>query len=243
MLEFISKKAKTFYINAKCNFLLLNRQEVLIVVKKVIKENLTYLDINALCDIVEAVVAVEKKKLNGTFIETGCALGGSAIVIASAKSQDRNLIIYDIFDMIPPPSEKDSQDIHERYEVISSGKSMGLGGKLYYGYEDNLYHKVLQAFSKFRFEAKENNIQLIKGLYRDTLKIEFPIAFAHIDCDWYDSVLTCLQQIEPHLVRGGTLIIDDYYTWSGCKKAVDEYFDNKNNYKFIKKSRLHIIKK
>lgn len=144
--------------------------------------------------------------------------------------------------MIPPPSEKDSQDIHDRYKVISSGKSMGLGNNLYYGYEDNLYHKVSQAFSKFGFDIKENNIQLIKGIYQDTLKIELPVAFAHIDCDWYDSVLICLQQIEPHLVSGGLLVIDDYYTWSGCKKAVDEYFEDKIDYKFIKKSRLHIIK-
>ncbi|WP_009633333.1 TylF/MycF/NovP-related O-methyltransferase [Synechocystis sp. PCC 7509] len=242
MFKFILEKVKIFYFNAKCNILLRNRQDVLMVVKKVIKGHLTYLDINALYDIVQTVFAIEQKNLNGILVETGCALGGSAIVIASAKNKERNLLIYDVFDRIPPPSEKDSQDIHDRYEIIASGQSKGLGENLYYGYENDLYHKVLQALSKFRVEANENNIQLIKGLYQDTLKIDSPVAFAHIDCDWYDSVLTCLQQIEPHLVSGGVLIIDDYYTWSGCKKAVDEYFFNKNNYKFINKTRLHIIK-
>lgn len=242
MFKFIRKKVIFLYINVKYNFLLLNHQEILLLVRNVIKENLTYLDINALYDIVQTVFAVEQKRLNGILIETGCALGGSAIVIASAKNKHRNLLVYDVFDRIPPPSQNDSQDVHERYEIITSGKSEGLGENLYYGYEDNLYYKVLQSFSKFKLEVNEHNIQLIKGLYQDTLKIEVPVAFAHIDCDWYDSVTTCLQQIEPHLVIGGVLIIDDYYMWSGCKKAVDEYFFNKNNYKFIKKNRLHIIK-
>jgi hypothetical protein len=65
---------------------------------------------------------------------------------------------------------------------------------------------------------------------------------AHIDCDWYDSVLTCLKNIEPHLAAGGTIIIDDYYVWSECKTAVDEYFENKNGYSFNKKEVLHITK-
>jgi asparagine synthase (glutamine-hydrolysing) len=40
------------------------------------------------------------------------------------------------------------------------------------------------------------------------------------------------------------LIIDDYYTWSGCRKAVDDYFaDKKDGFGFCNKSRLHIIRK
>ena len=62
---------------------------------------------------------------------------------------------------------------------------------------------------------------------------------------WYESVLTCLQRIEPYLVTGGTLVIDDYYHWSGCKKAVDEYFTEKakGHYQFVHKNRLHIVKR
>ncbi len=70
------------------------------------------------------------------------------------------------------------------------------------------------------------------------------MAFAHIDCDWYESVKVCLERIEPKLVGGGILIIDDYYTWSGCKKAVDSYFRyRRDEFHFVKQGRLHIIKK
>ncbi len=82
---------------------------------------------------------------------------------------------------------------------------------------------------------------LVKGQYQDTLVVDETVAFAHIDCDWYESVMISLQRIEPHLAKGGVLVIDDYKTWSGCRRAVDEYFaDKRERYEFIMKARLHI---
>jgi asparagine synthase (glutamine-hydrolysing) len=87
-------------------------------------------------------------------------------------------------------------------------------------------------------------VQFVAGFYEETLQIDQPVALAHIDCDWHDSVMTCLERIEPHLVKGGLLIIDDYDEWSGCKRAVDSYFANrKDEFDFILKSRLHIVRK
>ena len=34
--------------------------------------------------------------------------------------------IYDVFGMIPAPSEEDGEDVYKRYEVIVSGKSKGI---------------------------------------------------------------------------------------------------------------------
>jgi predicted O-methyltransferase YrrM len=76
------------------------------------------------------------------------------------------------------------------------------------------------------------------------MQIKDHIALAHIDGDWYESVKTCLERIEPHLVSGGVLVIDDYDAWSGCRTAVDEYFsDKKNLYQYIRKARLHLVRK
>jgi len=53
--------------------------------------------------------------------------------------------------------------------------------------------------------------------------------------------MVCLTRIEPFLVKNGVLVIDDYYAWSGCRSAVDEYFfDKKERFLFEKKNRLHI---
>lgn len=214
------------------------------IITKVKRESLTYLGNDALLDLYKQVYRIEKDNINGIFIEAGCALGGSAMVIAVPKSKNRHFNIYDVFDMIPPPSEKDGNDVQKRYDDIIGGSSKGINGKEYYGYQDNLYEKVIDTFYKYNIPIKENNINLIKGLFQDTINIKEDVSLAHIDGDWYESVLTCLESIEPHLVIGGVLIIDDYYCWSGCKKAVDEYFaDKKSKFLFKKHERLHIIRK
>ena len=96
-------------------------------------------------------------------------------------------------------------------------------------------------FAQAGLETQANQVFLVKGLYQDTLHPDGPVAFAHLDCDWHDSVLTCLERIEPRLSLGGVLVIDDYEHWSGCRKAVDEYFaQRRERYQFTFKSRLHI---
>lgn len=207
-------------------------------------KHLTYLEDAALKDLMEA--AAKTDDLDGCIIETGCALGGSGICIAHEKRQDKPLYIYDVFGMIPAPGEKDGEDVLERYQEIKQGKSCGIGGDLYYGYQENLLETVKNSFcSVLGIEnPEEENIAFIKGLFEDTLICKEPVALAHIDCDWYDSVMVCLERIVPMLVPGGILVIDDYNHWSGCRKAVDAYFqDKKDLFLFEKKSRLHIIKK
>ncbi len=215
-------------------------------IKEIIQNNLTFLEQDALMDITDTVCNLEHNGADGEFIEAGVASGGSAIAIGLHKSLDRKLKLFDVYGIIPPPSENDEEDIHKRYDVIKSGKAEGLNGDIYYGYKENLLQQVKDSFTKFGLQPEKNNIQFIKGVYQDTMedKINFPVAFAHIDCDWYDSVMVCLKNIAPHLTENGVLIIDDYYCWSGCKKAVDEYFaDKKDSFIFTKKSRLHIVKK
>ena len=144
--------------------------------------------------------------------------------------------------MIPPPSAVDGADIQARYATIVSGESKGIGGDRYYGYADNLRDKVADTLRSFGLDLQEDRIELVEGLFQDTLQVDGPVALAHIDADWYDSVRTCLERIEPHLSPGGVLVIDDYDHWSGCRKAVDEYFaDKRDRYAFIRHSRLHIV--
>ena len=207
-------------------------------------DSLTYLGEDALYDLYEQVIKLEKKKVDGILIEAGCALGGSAIVLTTAKSKSRLFNVYDVFGMIPPPSDKDGQDVHQRYETIRSGKSEGLAENKYYGYEENLIEKVTDNFRRHHVALEDNNVHLKKGLFQDTLHIQEKVALAHIDGDWYESVITCLQRIEPNLIPGGVLVIDDYNDWSGCRTAIDEYFeDKKDKYEFIQRARLHIVRK
>lgn len=220
---------------------ILNYGQVPPIVNSVRSASLTYLDTNALTDLYHLAIKLDQTQTPGIFVETGCALGGSAIVITQAKNIDRPFYVYDVFGMIPPPSEKDGADVLERYKVISSGRAEGIGGNKYYGYEDQVYELVIENFWKNHLPIDEHNVHLVKGLFADTLSIDKPVALAHIDSDWYESVMTCLERIAPVMVQNGVIVIDDYDAWSGCRRAVDEYFMNKKKqFRFERKSRLQI---
>ncbi|HVJ42376.1 MAG TPA: TylF/MycF/NovP-related O-methyltransferase [Dongiaceae bacterium] len=184
---------------------------------------LTYLSERKLASLSAVCRDMEARQLNGSFIEAGCALGGSAILLASLKSVPRVLDVYDVFGLIPAPTEGDTPDVHARYKTIVEGKSQGIGGDRYYGYEEDLLEKVKGNFADFGIDIAARNVHLIKGLLQETMRIDGDVALAHIDVDWYDPVKTSLERIFPRLVVGGSIIFDDYYDWGGCRKAVDEY--------------------
>lgn len=192
-------------------------------VQRIRSSRLTYLSDSKLASIAQTCGKIEAAALPGIFLEAGCALGGSSILIASVKSPARPLQVYDVFGMIPAPTGEDTPDVHERYRTIVQGESTGLEGDKYYGYEENLYEKVQSNLRRFGIDQESQSVTLIKGLLQDTMQITQPVAFAHIDVDWYDPVRTCLVRIFPQLVPGGSIILDDYHDWGGCRKATDEF--------------------
>lgn len=192
-------------------------------VRRLRSKNLTYLSDRKLRSIALACRDIEAAGLEGMAIEAGCALGGSSILIASLKSAGRELRVYDVFGMIPPPTRDDTQDVHDRYRTIVEGKAVGINQDKYYGYEQDLYEKVKANLESFGIDCEALRVHLIKGLLQDTLAVDGPVALAHVDVDWYDPVKTCLERIWPRVVAGGSVILDDYHDWGGCRKAADEY--------------------
>lgn len=213
------------------------------IVAQVRKQRLTYLPVGALNDLYEAALTADDTGRGGLFLEAGCALGGSAVVLAQAKDPARPLHVHDVFGMIPPPTDQDGADIHERYEKIKSGQAAGIGGDPYYGYETELVDRVRNTFASFGLPVEDNAVTLVEGLFQDTITGDEPVALAHIDGDWYDSVRTCLERIGPRLSPGGVMVIDDYFYWSGARTAVDEFLAaNPDGYTTVERTRLHIVK-
>ncbi len=212
------------------------------VIDGVRREHLSYLDTVSLRTLAATVKSLEDAKIEGIIIETGTALGGSAITMAAAKSTARRMRVYDVFGMIPPPSAEDGPDVHRRYAAITEGTSKGILGDTYYGYRQDLKAEVTDAFSRRGLEVGENNIELVQGLFEDTLVVDEPVALAHLDGDWYASTMTCLTRIAPRLSVGGRIVVDDYDTWSGCRTAVHEYFAGRPGFRFEYRGRLHIVR-
>jgi glycosyltransferase involved in cell wall biosynthesis len=211
-------------------------------IARVREEHLTYLQPQHLEQLAFAMLDVEARGLPGVVVEAGTARGGSAIVIASAKAPERPMKVYDVFGQIPPPGARDGADVHERYAVITAGGAKGPGGETYYGYRDDLYREVADSFARLGVPPAANRVELIQGLFEDTIELDEPVALAHLDGDWYESTMTCLTRIAPLLAPGGRIVLDDYDKWSGCRAAVDEYFAERPGYRFERRARLHIVR-
>lgn len=192
-------------------------------IQQIIDAHLTYLSPAKMSSLARTVRAIEEQRIPGAFIEAGCALGGSTVLIARTKRIDRAFAVHDVFGMIPPPGPNDTPDVHERYQRIVAGESDGIGGDRYYGYEVDLYNVVQRNLQRFGVDLKSHHTELVRGLVQDTLVGDGPVAFAHLDVDWYEPVQCCLERLHPRLSVGGSIVVDDYHDWGGCRRAVDEF--------------------
>jgi O-methyltransferase len=194
------------------------------------RERLTYLTATKLRSLEDCVRRIDAEHVDGCCLELGVALGGSAIVIATLAAQ-RPFTGYDVFGQIPPPGARDDAKSHERYQVIASGSSQGIGGDDYYGYQPELRERVVRSFERHGLAVDGTRIRLIQGLFQDTLRLDDgrPVALAHIDCDWYEPVKLAIERIYPVLSRGGYLVFDDYLDYGGCRRAVHEMLSERDD--------------
>jgi asparagine synthase (glutamine-hydrolysing) len=227
MLKKVIKKFKSYSLSKKISE----------ISQRIKQKNLTYLSCEKIINLEECLQDLKQNSVSGIFLEAGIALGGSAIIIASLMPEDANFRGYDVFEMIPPPSNEDDAKSKARYEIIKNGESKGIDGKdIYYGYIENLYEQVVKNFESLGLRVDDKKVSLYKGLFENTMHFTSTdtIAFAHIDCDWYEPVRLCLERIYPVLSIKGYLVLDDYHDYGGCQKAVDEFLTTHQDIVIVK---------
>ncbi len=210
--------------------------------REVIGRRWTMINPAALVEMVHVVLELEQRGVEGAFVETGAALGGSAILLAALKDPGRELFVHDVFGLIPPPGDEDDQDVHDRYSVIAAGDARGISGDEYYGYKEDLLETVRDNFARAGYPVEQNSVRLVQGLFQDTVHPSGPIALAHLDGDWYESTKVPLERMLPHIVVGGLIMIDDYESWSGARKAVDEVMAGRDDFERIEGVRLRFAR-
>ncbi|KND58534.1 methyltransferase [Candidatus Paraburkholderia schumanniana] len=200
-------------------------------VSDIARSKLTYLPAAKLQNIAQCIQKIQTQRVPGDFVEFGVALGGSGIFIARQMARSRRFVGLDVFGMIPAPGPRDDQKSHERYRVIASGESEGIGGDRYYGYEPDLLTKVKSSFAAYGIPVDGKRVTLLPGRFEDTLPHWNlrKIAFAHINCDWFDPITLCLETTLPLMSPGGFIILDDYKDYGGCKRATDEFLQRHKN--------------
>jgi O-methyltransferase len=89
-------------------------------------------------------------------------------------------------------------------------------------------------------KCPREKIDIRPGFFENTFQTfdPPPIAVLRLDADWYDSTMACLNKLWNHVLPGGLILIDDYYTWDGCARAVHEFLASTKAAERIRQGRI-----
>ena len=65
---------------------------------------------------------------------------------------------------------------------------------------------------------------VIKGVFPESAIPTGPVAFVHLDCDQYQSIMDSVCYLLPKMLPGGVIWFDDYGHLDGATRAVDALF-------------------
>lgn len=176
---------------------------------------------------------VEIAGIEGIFLEAGVAMGGSASVLAKTKRPERELRLFDVFTLLPPPGAEDGAKAQLVYEGFQRGKATTTPDVNYLKHSGDLLTFTIANMREVGIEPARDKVTFVKGLYEDTLILDEPVAFAHVDCDWFDSVNTCIDRIADFVSPRGIILFDDYQSFEGCQRAVDAWLARDARFRII----------
>ncbi len=177
----------------------------------------------------KSVQYIIKSKIPGDFVECGVWKGGSAMLIAltlkDLNTQNRRIYLYDTFKGMVKPTEKD-HSYRKKKSLIMIWKKKQKKGHNTWSFVPLTEAKKNMASTGY----PEDRITFVKGKVEETIPKNNPkkISLLRLDTDWYESTKHELIHLFPLLSKKGVLIIDDYGHYIGSKKAVDEYFLNRD---------------
>lgn len=214
-------------------------------IESVISKGITYCSQGEkLRHIADAVQDVARRQVPGIYLEAGVALGGSAVVIASAKPRAAKLRLFDVFEMLPAPGERDESRAHEVYRQFLAGQRTAPIDQNYLaGVRAGLLETVRRNLVDHGVDIVADHVEFHKGDFRDTLFVEEPVAFAHIDCDWYEAIKLCLERLADRISPGGVIVFDDYKSFSAAAQAVDEWLARDGRFKLIKSAENVLVER
>lgn len=135
----------------------------------------------------------------GAFIEVGVYKGGTAWHLDRlAKEQGRACFLYDTFKGIPYSSVDD--------------------------------HHQIGDFGDVDFEEVKNQMTVsavIKGIFPASAVVMGRVAFVHLDCDQYQSIIDACHYLQPLMMAGGVMWFDDSPVLAGAEKAVMELYGDR----------------
>jgi O-methyltransferase len=163
-------------------------------------------------------LALHVKKIPGAIVECGTWRGGMIAGIADILGPERHYFLFDSFEGLPPAKEIDG-DAALAYQRDTSSPA----------FYDNCRASEGEAKTAMSMSAARQ-VTIIKGWFSETLPNAStgPIAILRMDADWYDSTKQIFDSFADLVVAGGLIIVDDYYVYRGCTRAVNECAAQRN---------------
>lgn len=171
----------------------------------------------ALAVVLRELERVIANNVSGDIVEFGCYVGTTNLFMrrlldGANESQSRQLHAYDSFAGLPEKSVADSSTAGLQFK----------GGELTVSKK-----QLLQAFQRAHLQPPVIHKAWFKDL--DGQDVPEHIAYAFLDGDFYESILTSLQLVWPRLSAGGVITVDDYERAAlpGATRAVAQFFQGK----------------
>lgn len=168
----------------------------------------------------EVTALAEKRKIQGALVECGVAEGGTAAMMALVNKElgtiARAKWFFDSFEGLPEPTAEDYEGGRTGNFIRPLPKGSCLGTV-----------EQVKGLMCNKLSVPEEEVHLVKGWFQDTvpkMKNEIgAIAVLRLDGDWYESTKVPLENLYDQISPGGFVIVDDYATCFGSRKAVDEF--------------------
>jgi O-methyltransferase len=158
--------------------------------------------------------------VRGCIVECGVWRGGMIGAIASLLGDERQYYLFDSFEGLPKAKYIDGATAIKWQKDTNS--------PLYF---DNCKAEISYAQKAMEMSGV-TQYTIKQGWFSKTLKknsFPQPIAILRLDADWYESTMECLTALYDYVASGGIIIVDDYYAWDGCAKAVHKFLSKKND--------------
>jgi hypothetical protein len=193
--------------------------------EKIVPFTMPPVSLDALRDVAQLVVAVITQDIPGHFVQCGVWRGGTAFLMADllrrAGAADRKVWLFDSWEGTPPPQAIDGPYAQECITDPTNPL-----------HRDNCAVSLEEVQKSAADLGLAPYTELVKVWFDQTLPAHRtrigPIALLHIDCDWYVSVRSCLENLYDQVSDGGFLFIDDYYHYDGCAVAVHEFLGSRH---------------
>ena len=173
----------------------------------------------------KATQYILENKIQGDIVECGAWKGGSmmasALTLKLLHNTKRKLYLYDTYEGMSKPLKIDSQasDNLNALRLWENSQKKNI---------NKWNYASLEEVERNMFSTKypKEKLIFVKGKVEDTIPKIMPssISLLRLDTDLYKSTYHELKYLYPRLSKGGIIIIDDYASWRGAKKAIDKYF-------------------